>query len=212
MRIFKQLCRTIMLLTAVWLSGCVLEDNPDDKNNGGAGTLSCGTRECRTVTIGGQTWMVENLNRRTNDGSWCFANSTDSCSKYGRLYTWMVARTVCPRGWHLPSRQEWQTLVDFAGGDNAAGMKLKSTSGWNNNGNGTDDYGFSALPGGKRFFYGSFGYASTNGYWWTATEDGTNGSYLRILDSGYYGADKDEVAEYLEYFKDDAYSVRCVAD
>jgi len=96
------------------------------------------------------------------------------------LYSWTTSMTrdVCPAGWHLPSSAEWEELVTFAGGFSTAGRKLKAKSGWSNNGNGTDDYGFSALPGGAWYDdnigYGSGAYVGFSdvgdfGLWWTAT-------------------------------------------
>jgi uncharacterized protein (TIGR02145 family) len=106
----------------------------------------------KTVKIGEQVWMAENLNYKTEDGSYCYDNDTSNCKEYGRLYDWETAKTACPNGWHLPDTTEWQILVDFAGGKNAV-KALKATSGWNtldgSSGNGTDDFGFSALPGGQ---------------------------------------------------------------
>ena len=101
----------------------------------------------RTVKIGDQVWMAENLNIET-DSSYCYNDSTKYCSKYGRLYSWAVANSVCPEGWHLPTIDEFETLFATVGGDSVAGAKLKSTSGWNSNGNGTDDFGFTVLPAG----------------------------------------------------------------
>jgi len=121
-------------LAAVCLVGCVVDDNPS--GGGGSGKF-------KTVKIGGQTWMAENLNIETAN-SWCYGNSADSCKKYGRLYTWAAAKTACPSGWRLPSLGEWGALVTAAGGSSTAGKKLKAASGWYNNGNGTNDYGFSA--------------------------------------------------------------------
>ncbi|GBU21673.1 hypothetical protein R80B4_01573 [Fibrobacteres bacterium R8-0-B4] len=110
---------------------------------------------------------------------------------------------VCPTGWHLPSNKEWDGLVGAAGGS-TAGKKLKSKKGWNDyygqSGNGTDDYGFSALPGGYRNSDGSFNGAGFNGYWWTATELFRSMNY-------YY----DDVDEYHDV-KSDGFSVRCVQD
>ncbi|MCQ2109538.1 MAG: fibrobacter succinogenes major paralogous domain-containing protein [Fibrobacter sp.] len=170
----------------------------------------------RTVTIGDQTWMAENLNYDYNEGtakSYCYLNKADSCAKYGRLYTWAAAmdsaavfstagkgcgfgkacsvsgtvRGVCPEGWHLPSRAEFNTLMNSVGGSGVAATKLKSTDGWRN-GNGTDDYGFSALPAG---YYYSGGFSSVGSYaaFWSATDDDSsnaNNCYLNASRADLY--------------------------
>ncbi|GBU20174.1 hypothetical protein R80B4_00049 [Fibrobacteres bacterium R8-0-B4] len=162
-----------------------------------------------SVTIGGKKWMKKNLNIETTTGSWCYENSPDSCAKYGRLYTWEAAKAACQLvGWRLPTRAEWDNLVTAAGGSSTAGKKLKSVSGWNNNGNdGTDDFGFSALPGGGRNYSdGSFNSAGRNGCWWTAEEYSSGSAYYR-----YMLYDYDNVLEHY-YYEDYAWSVRCVGD
>jgi uncharacterized protein (TIGR02145 family) len=131
----------------------------------------------KTVKIGKQTWMAENLNYAVT-GSECYNNSISNCNKYGRLYDWETAMKACPRGWHLPSHKEWTALMKFAGGKEKAGTKLKATSGWKDyeghSLNGTDDYGFAALPGGEGVPYiyqdppiWGIGRAA---YWWSATK------------------------------------------
>jgi uncharacterized protein (TIGR02145 family) len=120
-----------------------------------------------TVKIGKQVWMAENLNYNAN-GSKCYGNSESNCAKYGRLYNWATAKTACPKGWHLPSDAEWTALMDFVGGSNVAGTKLKSASGWNSNGNGTDEFGFSALPGGIGNSGGYFDGVGNGGEWWSS--------------------------------------------
>ncbi|MDR2592691.1 MAG: fibrobacter succinogenes major paralogous domain-containing protein, partial [Chitinispirillales bacterium] len=172
----------------------------------------------KTVKIGTQTWMAQNINYQTKGGSWCYNNKADNCKKYGRLYDWMTAKTVCPKGWKLPSREDWDSLGQAVGGKRkpndvgnidwyGAGKKLKSKSGWKKNGNGTNDYGFSALPGGLRNYYnGSFSNAGYYGYWWTATEYDSGNAYDRNM----YDHD-DNVYEY-DNDKDYGFSVRCVAD
>jgi uncharacterized protein (TIGR02145 family) len=152
--------------------------------------------------------MKKNLNVQTAD-SWCYNNSPDSCAKYGRLYTWEAAKSACPVGWHLPSDAEWDALVTFAGGSSVAGKKLKATSGWGSNAswNGTDDYGFSALPGGFRHSDGSFIGVGDGGRWWSATEYSASYAYYRHM---YYGGD----LVYSYYYSDKSFacSVRCVGD
>jgi len=157
------------------------------------------------VTIGGKKWMKKNLNIET-DSSWCYDNADANCDKYGRLYAWNAAKKACPSGWHLPIRQEWEDLYTAVGGAGLAGKKLKASSGWNNNGNGTNDYGFSALPGGGRGSDVGFVDAGYYGHWWTATERVDGNAYLQRM--GYYDDDVNESY----YYKDGGYSVRCVAD
>jgi len=192
------LLTTAAVAAAIGLAGCGNSD-PDtliDKRDG---------QKYRTVVIGGTRWMAQNLNYRA-DSSWCYENRADSCAKYGRLYYWDAARKVCPKGYHLPSKEEWDRLVTTAGGWKTAGDKLKSKSGWNENGNGTDNYGFSALPGGNRNSDGGFDDAGDYGDWWTATECFDGNAYSRFM-FYYFGS----VYEF-NYFKSYGYSVRCVAD
>ena len=137
-----------LALSAVVVVGCGEDGNP---SNGGGSYTYTG----RTVEIGGLTWMAENLNRATSN-SWCYGDDTSNCAKYGRLYTWDAAMSACPSGWRLPTHTDWDNLVTAAGGSSVAGSKLKSTSGWNSNGNGTNEFGFLALPGGFRYTDGRF--------------------------------------------------------
>jgi len=160
----------------------------------------------KTAVIGGKRWMAENLSYQTSSGSWCYDNNISNCDKYGRLYDWKTAKTVCPAGFHLPSRQEWDDLVGTAGGYRTAGKKLKARSGWNKDGNGTDEYGFSALPGGSRAD-GSFGSAGYIGIWWTASSEyGDGRAYNRGMSYHTHYVDEEN------YYNDHGYSVRCVAD
>ncbi|MBO4435860.1 MAG: fibrobacter succinogenes major paralogous domain-containing protein [Fibrobacter sp.] len=126
----------------------------------------------KTVVIGKQTWMAENINYETRY-SFCYDNKAENCAKYGRLYIWEFAMQACPAGWGLPSLEEFQALVAAVGGDAIAGKALKSTEGWKDGGNGTDDYGFAALPAGYMkedstfHFVGEFAkFWSTSGTTW----------------------------------------------
>ena len=116
----------------------------------------------KTVVIGSQTWMAENLNYHIGKSySYCYDNDVNNCAKYGLLYTWAAAKKACPRGWHLPTKTEFETLFNTVAGESEAGVMLKSTSGWGEydriNGNGTDAYSFSALPAGYRDSNGVYG-------------------------------------------------------
>ena len=163
----------------------------------------------KMVEIGGQVWMAENLNFAA-EGSKCYENKAENCDKYGRLYNWETALTACPVGTHLPSDAEWTTLTDNVGGRNIAGTKLKSTRNWYNNGNGTDDYGWSALPGG-RYYGDDFKDVVVEGYWWSATEndilvDGANVAWIRTM---YYST---ENVGWVSTYTTSLLSVRCVKD
>jgi uncharacterized protein (TIGR02145 family) len=212
MRFITRGGRALLVLAvamAVGLSGC--EDNGV---GGGGGGNTCGkdgtAGSCKTVVIGGQTWLAENLNYQTGN-SWCYNDSNSYCNKYGRLYDWETAKSACPSGWHLPTRDEWGALAKAAGGTGdygnggTAGTKLKSRSGWNNNGNGTDDFGFSTLPGGYRYGVGGFDIAGNNGSWWTATEYNSDRAYFRYMRYDLDGVDEDNYVK-----SGGGVSVRCV--
>ena len=169
------------------------------------GTFTYSGQTYKTIVIGTQIWMAENLNYNAS-GSVCYNNDASNCAKYGRLYEWATAKSVCPTGWHLPSDAEWTTLTNFVGGESTAGMKLKAASGWNNGGNGTDAYGFSALPGGNRHFGigGDFYNVGNGGYWWSTTE--YNASRALAWGMGY----SNEFVRSFNDAKSSLISVRCV--
>jgi uncharacterized protein (TIGR02145 family) len=162
-------------------------------------------KKYKTVKIGEQTWMAENLNYKASKSK-CYKNSEFNCKKYGRLYDWDIAMKVCPLGWHLPSKDEWEILSNSVDGNKTDGKHLKSASGWNENGNGQDSFGFSALPGGFGYFNGRFNYAGYTGYWWSGSEydsDSVYGLYINCdgNDTNWNSSDKDHLL-----------SVRCIKD
>jgi uncharacterized protein (TIGR02145 family) len=160
-----------------------------------------------TITIDtySETWMAENLNYAATN-SRCYGDRTgddnENCDTYGRLYNFATASdNVCPSGWHLSSDAEWAALVTAVGGN--PGAKLKTTSGWTDtSGNGTDDYGFSALPGGMGYT-SSFGSINSGGNWWSP--DGTTRYYRTMSGNG------DAVNRY-SGMASDFMSVRCIQD
>ncbi len=169
----------------------------------------------KTVKIGTQIWMAENLNYSTND-SWCYDNQEIICNKYGRLYNWEAAKKICPTGWHLPSDDEWKQLemelgmskkqakkTDWRGVDQ--GEKMQSTSDWKNiYGKGTNSSGFNALPGGICIRIDSFSLLDSYGYWWSSSEASGTGAWYRYL-----GYDTDQVGR-RGYIKTVGFSVRCL--
>jgi len=157
-------------------------------------------KKYRVVKIGTQIWMAENLSYNAN-GSKCYDNKPANCDEYGRLYDWNTAIMACPKGWHLPSKTEWEVLTAMVGGENTEGKHLKAKSGWKNNGNGLDPFGFSALPGGYGNSDGGVGYY---GRWWSASEDNSDGAYGRIMGYNY------EIADWGSYDKSYLFSVRCL--
>lgn len=101
----------------------------------------------KTVKIGNQIWMAENLNYEMPD-SRCYADNPENAKIHGRLYNWRMAKRIAPNGWHLPSKDEYQELIDCIGHDGLYSA-LKSTCGWHDmTGNGSNSSGFSALPSG----------------------------------------------------------------
>lgn len=166
----------------------------------------------KTVEIGTQTWMAENLAYKTSSDCWAYDNDAGNLAKYGYLYYWKAAKEACPAGWHLPNNAEWLTLRTYLGGEDVAGGKLKETgtSHWQSpNTRATNETGFTALPGGECYIYyidGKFTFISIGlyGFWWSASESQvnyatkwwmsySNNNFNGILDSKTMG-----------------YSVRCV--
>jgi uncharacterized protein (TIGR02145 family) len=166
-------------------------------------------KKYKTVKIGEQVWMAENLNYAAAEGSKCYDSNEEFCQKYGRLYDWETAMKACPSGWRLPSYEELSDLAKTAGNS----KKLKSTTGWNKSdeyqqGNGTDEFGFSALPGGYRSRNGDFLYVGDAGYWW-----GTTKHYVWRMDNGdgnydYYEGEYNDSRHKTDY----GFSIRCVKD
>ena len=139
----------------------------------------------------------EGTNHESDSTSWCYNNDVSNCDKYGRLYTWSAVmdsaaqfsvnagtecgfgkactpnsphRGICPKGWHVPTNEEYGSLYDYIGKSSIIGLLLKSTSGWNSGGNGTDKFCFSVLPAGRKIDDGDFGGEGEFTNLWTATE------------------------------------------
>jgi uncharacterized protein (TIGR02145 family) len=186
----------------------------------------------RTVKIGNQWWMAENLkvtHYRNGDAipnvtdatAWSnlssgaygdYDNNTTNVSAYGRLYNWYAvsdSRNIAPIGWHVPRDEEWQTLADYLGGYSVAGGKMKEsgTSHWSSpNTDATNESGFSGLPGGCRYSSGTFGSLGYYAFFWSASEYHTDLAWYRTLYCDFLGLSL--------YYYDQRYgfSVRLVRD
>jgi uncharacterized protein (TIGR02145 family) len=185
-----------------------------------------------TIAIGTQVWMVENLRTtRYNDGTaiplvtdstawsnlstpgYCWYNNDAATYKstYGALYNWYTVNTgkLAPAGWHVPSDAEWSTLTTYLGGESVAGGKLKEagTTHWTTPNTGaTNETGFSALPGGFRYYVSTFDLIGDNGYWWSATASDATNSWNRFMFN-----DNADVSRY-DFNNTGGFSVRCVRD
>jgi uncharacterized protein (TIGR02145 family) len=203
-------------------------------------TVSHGGKDYKTVVIGTQTWMTENLNYDAK-GSVCYRNNPANCDKYGRLYDWATAMNInskyinefwngstqgiCPSGWHIPNYKEWNILIHYADGGNGyielrgdayysptADKYLKAASGWNSI-NGEDKYGFSAMPGCQGFsLLGNpiFLGDDGNGGFWW-TSDGSEGTALNLLIADETPLTQDmSRVRFMDHTKDQFISVRCL--
>jgi len=164
-------------------------------------------KKYKYTTIGKQTWMAENLNYagKNDDIGVCYDKKIKNCEKYGTLYTWEEAKKICPSGWHLPNNEEWETLMEFAGGEEIAGKKLRAKGAWKEDGCkyttkettgrgkvivtehddcATDEFGFLALPGSFCDYLADDGCNNTagnrigdKGIWWSTNEYGSSHAY-----------------------------------
>ncbi len=201
-----------------------------------------GDREYNTVVIGTQQWMSENLNYVT-DSSSCYDNDASNCAAYGRLYSFQDAENACPSGWRLPTKNDWTTLINYAGCSDLeecyeAGSRLKSTRGWTYESgmenlstyNGTDAFGFAALPAGRSYHLMKPGskftpaidrrdYSDLKGetsFWVSGSYNGSGANYvfincdneveIKYQTNSYTNSGTNET--YIDYW----YSVRCIQD
>ena len=215
-----------LAITAILFSSCGASSSSETPEPGGVVTPEPGG----VVTIGTQVWTSGNLDVATyrngdvipevqdenawaklTTGAWCYYNNDSSNgTKYSKLYNWYAVhdpRGLAPNGYHIPTDEEWKKLTDYLGGESGAGTKMKSTSGWDNNGNGTNSSGFSGRPGGGRDVNGTFFLIGDDGYWWSSTGNGTDNAWFRGLDCNSNGVDRSSF-----YTKEAGFSVRCLRD
>ena len=212
--------------------------NPKTKPTSGYGSniTDVEGNSYKTVYIGTQQWMGENLKTaKYNDGTtipnitdntqwqnnttgaWAYYNNdAANNAKYGKLYNWYALskttngnKNVCPTGWHVPTDAEWTVLTDYLGGNSIAGGKLKEvgTTNWNSpNTSATNTSLFTGLPGGYRNFDGYYNVIGSSGLWWSSSESGTFNAWNRYLNYNDGNAGRDSNS------KNYGFSVRCLRD
>ena len=179
------------------------------------------------IKIGDQTWTNKNLDvsaYKNGDaipqvqdeeewvnlttGAWCYyENETENGTTYGKLYNWFAVndpRGLAPKGYHIPSDAEWTILSDNLGDE--AGTKMKSTTGWNKYGNGTNESSFAGLPGGYRDYDGDFHDVGAGGHWWSSSENDTSDAWFRALGYGHGDVFRNDDDKQI------GFSVRCLRD
>ena len=185
-----------------------------------------------SVKIGTQIWTTKNLDVSTyrngdtirhartpeewqdaaskGEGAWCYYNHDPKNGEvYGKLYNWYAvkdSRNLAPSGYHIPSDLEWSLLTEYLGGEEIAGFKMKSTSGWYDNGNGDNSSGFNGLPGGYCNNNGSFGDITGYGNFWCSSENNASSAWFRFLFSYSTKVLRDGYGKY------NGFSVRCLRD
>lgn len=176
----------------------------------GDSTMSRGGVEYETVKIHNLCWTKKNLEFKpsASEGYMCNGDLESNCEKYGFLYNSETAQSVCPAGWRLPEKQDITDLLAYIDDFDFAGTLLKAKSGWDGDpGNGTDDFSFTALPGGSCNVEKTCGGAGSVGIWWTSTEKKAKTMYVLKLT----GDDEDAYDE-TDLDKTSFASVRCVRE
>ena len=205
----------ILLILGIVVIGAVTNCSKDSTPTGVVGEITGTFTDSRDnniykwVTIGTQTWLAENLAYKPNNGEyWAYNNDESNVAIYGYLYSWELAQTIAPDGWHLPTDAEWTKLINYLGGLNVAGGKLKEsgTEHWSlSNTESDNSSGFTALGGGIRNANdGTFANIKYNGFWWSASVNNRAGISYSINSAG------KEIDRADLYSKSMGFSVRCV--
>ena len=185
------------------------------------------------VTIGNQVWTSKNLDvskfkngeeipeaetkdqwkafSDANEAAWCYyENKGENGTTYGKLYNWYAVndpRGLAPTGFHIPTDKEWTTLTNYLGGQQIAGAKMKSNTGWEYHGNGTNSSAFAGLPGGYRDNDGNFYVIGYAGFWWSSSKRYSN-NFACNRSLHFY----DPYVTSCDHNKRDGFSVRCLRD
>lgn len=236
----KQILGFLILCFVLGITVTCSKDEPESVPEPIYGALTYEGKTYKTVIINGKEWMAENLAylpkvhaSGPSNTEPCYyvygyrgsslseAKANDNYSRCGVLYNWIAAKYACPNGWHLATDEEWEELAEYVNSLKGpfknsrdiwygVGEYLKATDGWDENGNGTDEFGFSGLPGGCGIICNDFLDSGICGLWWSATDhegfSGGNVAWSRYL---HYSSTR---FSRRAYPKDLVLSVRCVKD
>ena len=216
----KRLSKFIILLMALQTS--LVAATPGDPKEEVLGSVRIGTLYWMSVNLDVDTFRngdpipeartAEEWQRAGMSGAPAFCyyqNDPANGKRYGKLYNWYAVtdpRGLAPEGWHVASDQEWRQCTTYLGGEDAAGTKMKSQTGWLEDGNGTNSSGFSGLPAGCRDLNGTFANLGTMAFWWTSTPWNSDLAWYRCIDQSPWYVYR------TNYYKANGYSVRCVQD
>ena len=228
----KKRLKVINLRMAICISLLIISASCKKDNDDPITVTDIDNNVYKTVTIGTQVWMAENLKTtRTSDGTaispvtentvwlnlttpgYCwYQNDLNNKDVYGALYNWYAvnAGNLCPVGWHVPTETDWTTLTTYLGGESVAGGKLKETGTqhWISPNNGaTNESGFKALPGGYRSNTGAFGMLGGDGTWWTSPEGNPASAFYRYMSNA-----ASSITRYSYGNRSYGFSVRCLRD
>jgi uncharacterized protein (TIGR02145 family) len=168
--------------------------------------MSCGnnftdTRDgkiYKTVTIGKQVWMAENLNYDAGEGSYCFRDDGSNCEKFGRLYIWDAAKKAAPAGWHLPSKEEWEVLINSFGGIDSINYEQMIQGGGS---------GFDAMTNtGSRDESGAYSTVGKGAYFWSSTPDGEKDAWYCVISK------RTKKVSMISRRITDGFPIRCIKD
>ena len=212
---------TLLIIFLVLVVNCEKSTKPEDSIST---VTDVDGNIYKTIKIGDQWWMAENLkvihyrNGELISDVWVYDDNETNAESYGRLYSWHAvndSRNIAPSGWHIPTDAEWKELEmqigmsrseadddGYRGTDE--GSKLKSTTGWNSDGNGTDDYDFAALSAGYRSIHGGFYLTGKDTDFWSSSEQSSDHAWHRRLDYGY-----SKIRRFYT-IKGNGFSIRCV--
>jgi uncharacterized protein (TIGR02145 family) len=215
----------IFIVALIFFGGCSIVKYDDYSN---LPVTDIDGNVYNTIVIGKQKWMAENLNvshynngdtipqvqdkdlwQSLRTGAWCYyENKSGNGTIYGKLYNWYAVndpRRLAPDGWSIPSDMEWTKLTDSLGGETEAGEKMKSLNGWYKFGYGTNESGFTALPGGMRYSKeGIFADIGLDAFFWSSSEEFFYNAWNRTL-SHYFSSILRAAC-----VKEDGLSVRCI--